>query len=526
MSALKYLFFIRIKNSILDLKKHPSKLILIILFVAIIVMLLFTSNAEKIEFENLRNINELKVIILLLFAFSFIVTIMNGFSSGASFFTMPDINLLFTAPISSKKILLYGLIRQMGTSLWIGLFLFYQYGWLHNIYGINFLELLVIVFGYCVVMFCAQLTSMVIYSFTSNDDTLKKRLKYSIITFLGAIGAIILYNALTSNLSKIEAIVSSANATWVSFIPVIGWLKACVGGVLAHDISLISLVTSLGATGLYVILMVLAISYIRSDFYEDVLQATEVSFSAITAKKEGKISDTPKNVKVGKTGLSKGVGSNVFFYKHLLENRRSGILFMDKNSLIFTVMCIIFSIFMRDTKSMIAPFAFATYMQLFSSSLGRWLRELICPFVYLIPDKAFKKLICITKEYMLHIVIEAVIMFIPIGLIMQATVFEIIVCIIARIGFGVLFMAGNILAERLFGDITNKTLIILFFILTMIILCAPGFVLGALLYVFVLTQMSSTFVILGSTFIWNIAISALIIFICRDILNYAELNNK
>ena len=523
MSALKYLFFTNIKNTIKDLKNHPAKLVLVIFFVALIGLVIFTSNIETKASNEFRNAQELYAGIFALFAASFILNAMTGFSSGASFYSMADISLLFMSPISSKKILIYGLIKQMGTSLWIGFFLFYQYGWMHNTYGLGIYGLIAIFIGYCITMFCAQLTALTIYSYTSNNEGLKKILKTSIVALCSIVVILIIKDALFTDSNKLTAIVESANATWISFIPVVGWLKASTVGIMTFDF--INVAICLIATVAYVIVLVLLVARTNSDFYEDVLQATEVSFSAITAKKEGKISDTPKNVKLGKTGINKGFGPNVFFYKHMLENRRTGLFFIDRTSLIFIALCIFFSLFMKESKSIIPTFAFATYMQVFNVAMGRWIRELTQPYIYMIPESPFKKLICAAKENIFKIIVEAIILFIPVGIMLQAPISEVIICIIARIGFGILFMSGNILIERVLGTLTSKTLIVFLYFIIMILLAAPGFILGVLL-LNIFSFISTTIVILMSAFIWNVLISALIIYICRDILNYAELNNR
>ncbi len=164
-------------------------------------------------------------------------------------------------------------------------------------------------------------------------------------------------------------------------------------------------------------------------------------------------------------------------------------------------------------------------MQVFSISFGRWVKELLLPYVYMIPEPAFKKLINVIKESILKIIFEAIIMFVVIGLILKAPALEIILCIIARIGFGILFIAGNILIERVLGSLTSKTLIMFLYFFIMIIIAVPGFIIG-LLVSFAIKAIPQMVTILGLTFIWNVLISSLIIFLCRDILNCAELNNR
>ncbi len=527
MKALLYLVFTNIKNTIKDLKKHPSKLILVAFFVILLAITIISGNATKQVEAKAGNIEELYAGVFILCAMTFFMNAMTGFSSGASFFSMADVNLLFLTPISTKKILFYGLIQQMSQSFLVGFFIFFQYSWLNGRYGIGMFGLFAILVGFAFTIFCSQLTSMLIYSFTNNNEKLKKILKTSIIIFALIIVAVLAKDVLLSSGNKIEAALNSVNANWVNFIPVVGWIKAVTVSMIKYDF--VQLAIAVVAIIAYIIIFTTIIVKYNVDFYEDVLQATEVSHSAITAKKEGKLSEAPKNVKLGKTGIDKGFGSGVFFYKHMLENRRSGGLIIDKTSIIFMATNLFFTFIfsgISDIESKVIPvFVFSTYMQIFSIATGRWARELILPYIYMIPESAFKKLINVVKESVLKIVVEAIVLFIIIGFILKAQAYEIIFCIIARIGFGILFIAGNVLIERILGSLTSKTLITFLYFVILIVLAVPGFVLGALLAL-ALKTIPELIVVLGTAFVWNILISVLIIYLCRDILNYAELNNR
>lgn len=98
----------------------------------------------------------------------------------------------------------------------------------------------------------------------------------------------------------------------MTFFPVAGWLKAAAGGAIGGEP--LPLVLGLGGTAAYIAALVLLITRTHPDFYEDVLKATEISFSAVTASKEGKMAEpVPANVKVGKTGIGAGRGARRVF---------------------------------------------------------------------------------------------------------------------------------------------------------------------------------------------------------------------
>jgi putative ABC exporter len=529
MKALSYLYFTTIKNSIKELRKNPGKLIAIIFFIAMLALVIFSRSLDSdLPSDNLRNTNELYAIVFALYSYLFIATSLKGLSSGASFYSMADVSLLFSTPISTKRILIYGLIKQMGTSLLVGVFLIYQYAWLNMTYGLSFGGLIVILIGYCIVVFCSQLAAMAIYSFSSNDEKLQAKIKFIIVGLSALVVSYIFYKTVTGTENIIDSAVEATNSFWLNLLPVVGWVKMAVVGVFSANY--IHIISGVGLTLLSIFVIVYAITKIRSDFYEDVLLATEVSHSAITAKKEGNITDARKNVRVGRIGINRGTGADVFFYKHLIENRRSGLFLIDKTSIIFIIISIVYAFFTsnvinQNSENILPIFIFSTYMQIFSTATGRWIRELKMPFVYMIPVNPFLKLIKISKENILKITTEAIILFISIGILLDISPINIAVCIVARIGFGILFMSGNILTERLLGSLNSKVIIMFLYIIIMMILALPGIIIA----IFTATSINMLDPIIAGlliTFIWNILISAFVIFLCRDILNYAELNNR
>lgn len=66
----------------------------------------------------------------------------------------------------------------------LGIFLFYQYGWLHNLYGITMASMVALFLCYTAAVFLGQVTAMTIYTFTSSHEGAQKLLKGLIILCL------------------------------------------------------------------------------------------------------------------------------------------------------------------------------------------------------------------------------------------------------------------------------------------------------------------------------------------------------
>lgn len=183
MSALTYLTLTRLKNGIRDLLRKPARLIYVVFLLALLVFAVQGSGSTYPP-ESYRDLREVVAMATALFLFIFLLTVWNGFSKGGTIFSLSDVNLLFPSPIHRTRTLFYGLLRQISTALLLGIFLFYQYGWLHNLYGITMASMVALFLCYTAAVFLGQVTAMTIYTFTSSHEGAQKLLKGLIILCL------------------------------------------------------------------------------------------------------------------------------------------------------------------------------------------------------------------------------------------------------------------------------------------------------------------------------------------------------
>ncbi|MDF2486709.1 MAG: hypothetical protein K0R46_2877, partial [Herbinix sp.] len=177
MKALSYLMVTRFKNRILSLKRKPAMLVLYLIILAcilfsVVILLVTSKNVERTQFADERILLLILSGLGILYLWIFTNT---GLSTGSSLFTMPDVGLLFVAPISSKKILIYGLISTLGKSLLGSLFIFYQIGNLKANFGYGFKEIFALFLVFALMVLFCQLLSIGIYIF-SNGNPKRKRL--------------------------------------------------------------------------------------------------------------------------------------------------------------------------------------------------------------------------------------------------------------------------------------------------------------------------------------------------------------
>ena len=529
-SPLVYLTVTKLKNQLLAVVKSPAKLAYAILLVALFAFTAFSGSAYDVE--EMRNPQELVAIMTLFYTMMFLMVFASGSSSSNSpMFTLSDVTLLFPAPLSSNKILVYGLVRQLGLSLVLGFFILFQYSWMHGVYGVEPVHLALIIVGYGLTLFFAQLASMASYVRTSGMERAGKTVRYCVF------GAAALYGVWAVLSCREELLALAGGGSYQPLLekgaaffatlpgllfPVSGWAAGLIGGIFAFDWLQAVLCGGLLAA-LFAVLLGLILTC-KNNYYEDVLSTAETAQSAVTAQKEGQLTEVvPKNVKVGKTGLNKGWGASAIYYKHRVENRRSGVFFLSNMALIFDAIVVACAFFMKDA-GLVGILAMSTYMQLFSVALGRFNRELIKPYIYLIPEPPLKKLLYALKESLISDALEAVVLFAVVGLIMEMSPVAAVFCVAARISYSLLFTAGNVLVERVFGMVQSKTLIFLFYFLALLVMAIPG--IAACVAVVILLpvlEVSGGLLALAAV---NVLIAVLVLWLCRNLLQYAELNSR
>ena len=519
MRALSYLLKIRFKNRFKELRRRPAKLILYLGFLALLAFTLATATELELG-QNLRDSRELYAMLLGYFALMYVLGVLPGLGSGATFYTFFDVNLLFPAPISPKRILIYGLIRQLGTSIFSGIFLLFWYNFLRSSFGVTFPQLLVIILGFALIVFSAQLTAMWIYCVSSSSDRRKRLIRWALIALVALPAVWIILPLITTGTEGAMAtIVARAANTRLLAFPVAGWVLALVRGALTGDMLLLTV--GISAISAFLLIFIFVILRMRADYYEDVLLATETTHSAIAAAKEGRMQETGRReVKLGKTGPLRGRGASVFFFKHLRESRRAGRLFFDNQSLLFMAIAIAIAFFMGQGG--FQPFLISSsILMFFSVWTARWVRELSRPYIYLAPQSPFKKLVMVCGETMLKCALESVVIMVAAGFLTGASIPEVGLGILIRLGLSLVFIAATTAIERLFGGVRMPGLVILLYILFIGLLITPGIVLGTIVGILFSAPMTLG---LGIMILWGYGVSFFVIFLCRNMLTWAELN--
>ena len=370
-------------------------------------------------------------------------------------FSMADVNLLFPAPVPPVRILLYGLLRGLSTALMLGLFLLFQYSWVNGQYGVGAGGILLLVLCYGVSVFLGQITATALYAFSSGSAARKRAIRAITACVCLLAAGYALYGAFARMDAPLAALVDCANSPAMRFFPVGGWLAAVMGGVFTGDLGL----TLCGALPVVLlpVLLIALLSRMKRSYYEDVLAATEYQQQVQLTRQSGSIETAPEKGAPGQDGLElRRSALSALYYKHKLEDRRARASLIGVPELIYMAITFAYTFFLRE-EGILPALIFATVMQVTSVMLGRWVKELTRPYIYLIPEPPFQKLLQCLRTSLRGMGVEAVLCMVGVGLIL-ASIGETAAPVLVRFSFGLLFMAGNLMIERLFGGMTSKVL--------------------------------------------------------------------
>ncbi len=519
MMPLVYMITRRTKNSVKEFFKKPSRVLFLSFFLFILIFSFYTTGQSAPSENLLRNRTEFYAIVFALYTYVFFTTAKNGFINGASMFSMADVNLIFTAPLKEKTVLTFGLFQQLGKSLTLGIFILYQSSLINNIYGLPVSSLIAVLIGYGMIVFTGQMFASVIYALTCSDDKMVMRGKIVFYGIFALFIGILVYNTYTSGFS-LENLVNASREKIMYFCPISGFLSFAVQGAIEGDLKYV--ISGIVIFTLLCLIFYFILSKIKGDFYEDVLKATQISHSAITARKEGKVAETaPRNVRTGNVGIGHGYGASAVTHKHRKENKRSNPLLISPVSILMAGFSLIYCLMFSGEN--IALFVINVYTMSMTVCIGRWAKEFTYPYIYLIPESNFRKLLYLLKADIPLMAVESVICFIPLTILSSCSVVEGIAMALARFTFGLLFIGVNLLLQRFSGDSEKKFLSVMLYFLLAVLFSLPAVAVG------IITGMAFPFnpeIVYIFMSILNIGISILLIFLCRNVLEYSEYNNR
>ena len=488
---MRSLFFLTIKawkNRFLQIIKSPGKLIFyLVVALGIAALLIFTivGGGQGMEAGEAADLVWLRGIIFAFLLLSFIPSLLRGLKQGGTLFQMNDVNFLFVSPLRPQTILLYAIIRTIGMTLLGGIFILFQSGGLGAAFGLDFGGLLIIFAGYTIVTLFMQIMTMAIYSYSNGNEARQRIIKIlSIILFapLLAAAGLALIETGGDLFVSLEILVNNPFMAWT---PILGWMSEGTiaflsGNLVAGTLYYGGILAASAALLIY--------SYVGSgEYYEDAMAVTETAFEKLRAAEEGQINavTTPdKKIKVARTGLG-GMGAKALFYKHLRESSRQNRTGLWGGfSFVLVAGAALFA-FINGEGSFFIILNIFLVITLFTTSIGRGLKELYSHYIYMIPASSFSKLIWANVESVFKAAVESVVAFTAAGIILGEAPHIIIAAILVHLLFVFVVLGTQFLFLRLMGSALSPVMQGTVYLLGIALVLAPGLAGGIIAGIFI-----------------------------------------
>ncbi|SHJ77542.1 Putative ABC exporter [Clostridium cavendishii DSM 21758] len=525
MQALRYLFRTSAINYIKVLKRTPSKLIALIFYIAILCFIFFAAALPK-KSNNTISINIVISISVILAFICIFLALINGTKRMATSYLMSDVNLIFTSPIKPQTVLLYGFIKQIKSVLLFSLFLLFQMPNISANFKLAPFGIFVIIISFILLQLLCSFLSMLVYSLVNKSKELQQKANY-FFKFLGifliAFTAISVYGPKNKLLSNTIDFFSGKT---FDYVPIVGWFKIIitqcfVGYNKSFPFLLLLLIISIGIT--------ITILYkLNLDFYEDVLESSEhnETLSKVKTKQIDKKSVVNENLFKYKRKTRK-ITSNynttfarAIMSRHILEYRKTGFGILDFSALIFIGIALGFSFFFPHKDIKILLFFFI-YMTVITSFTGKFNEEVSKHYIFMIPDRAEKKIIYATIGSILKFCSDALFIFIPSALIIKANPIETLLCILSYVSFGAVVTYGSIVNMRFIGALGSKFFSGLLQFVSLILYILPGLIGAGILSVF-FSFLFGKYSIYISFLVWNSLASFVLLQIGKKVLDNLE----
>lgn len=516
MKPLLKLSFLKTKGTIRNLFKNKvSGVFTIIMVLAYggLLVGLFTMDNGAMSSANV----DLHISILLLIGFLAIMLFATLMQSRKALFSGEDAFYLFTGPFTRRQIMRYLTFQTVLQGLLLGLFCLFFFAAFSSGSGTNLIFVLLAYSASVITVWIFLLLTDYLYVLSIGDQKYQKYSKIIPGVIVGFVAVVVLILFVqTGNLKTLFMDFVQSDLFYI--VPVFGWMKLGLIAFVENNYLLAGLGYFLLIAALFGIYS-LFIRY-QGDFYEQALSdSLELSkrLKAVKAGKQDSIAD--KKVKQGVKGKFYQGAYAVMSKNMLLLKKTNG--FITTNDLISIAIYIVVTIAIDIGFGM---FIYMMVIWVFSALQNSDLsKELKNYQIYLIPDKPFNKLIAVIIPTFLKVVLVTSVSFIGVGLYYQQSITMIMMYLLNILSYTSIFISGSVLSIRILKSRSSPMFENFMKMIVMILGAIPSTV---IMTVLLLSYGESMLMV--STYlslVINVAISLLILFICRNMMNGRELNS-
>lgn len=474
-------------NHIREIKSNPKRLVIYLIYLIWIGSLVFNVALRSRKPMDLQMQSGDQILGAIFVGFGTAVIsyfLYRGTMESSTFFTMGDVHLLFPAPVSPKKILLYSMVKQSLSHFFLyGIAILAFMPTITNIARINLQYLPFMYFGYIGLVLAIGPLNFLVFALGSKYH-IQLRLQQGILLLI-IIFILYLGGSIIAAGDLLQGLLQGLNASFLDFLPVIGWSKVVFMTAITgySTFSTVAFVLQL----LFLVCCIVLSYYTADDYYEDTLKATEKR-NLRKQRKQGvekaKRLSLPfikkKNVNVKQVGT----GPWAFFWRSKVENSRSDLHpYLGVWALIFLLAGIAVGFFGAKHNSGLTPVYIANgvtaYIIFIFSASNAGQHELTKPYIYLIPGSNLLKIISSNLTDVIRMIVNILALNIPFWILLKAPLHVIVIMVILVASFYGLNLSSGFLIRVIFPNaLDQKTLFPLFLMLQVILLLVPGIIVG------------------------------------------------
>ncbi|HWR22928.1 MAG TPA: putative ABC exporter domain-containing protein [Feifaniaceae bacterium] len=520
MRAIVYLWMRSLKNRFLLVLKKPAVLVLYLLLFGFAAYMLF-GPAMSSEAPPTKEIAGYSAILFGVFFFIAGMSVMTGLKQGTALFSMADVNFLFVAPVSPRKILLGGILKQAGILLAASVFMIFQYPNMRNAAGLDGYALLGLMAAYALIGFASQILSALLYAFCAGSPKRRSYVNSALLLICaGVVGGFLLF--LPGQGEMQDALTRYFAADAWNYFPFVGWARGLAVSFAAYrwgSAALYAVLTLLGT-----LVCALLLQRTSMDYFEDVLLAAERANQKQEDAKAGRATaqgDVSAKIKRDKGPLY-GTGALAFTGRILREQSRGGVFLLDLYSLGALAGPVMAMLFLPgevlEDGWLWGVLNMSVWMMMFLNTTTGVARELQYPVLYLAPVNAWSKLMAVLLPQLLKALADGV-LFALLGVaLFHGTFPEGVAAVLCYASISLLYMAGMLIVERMLGPSKNKALVITIYIILLLLLVMPGMI-GSMILSESIPGLTTYFLFIA----WNTIVAMLIVLFSRGMLHNMDL---
>jgi len=508
-----------VKNKILSIVKSPKRLI---------AYLFYTAFMAWVVFFNSKNFDMLSPDTMLVYGqggvFLLIFMMAYGLTKKSSiFFKMSEVNLIFTAPVDPRKLLLFTLLKRIPQYLFTSaITLVFLIAMVIGVFNPSTLEVIITGLGYTLVLLILEPLGFCLFAILTKrgNPELSESWVKRIFVFIGFIALVVVLNTIRTDGLSMASIFNGLGNDMLNWIPIIGWGRGLTVTAMTGITSMTYVYIALMI--LMYIMLVCLTYFLGSDYYEDVIGLSEERNQLINEAKQGKnqlkgFHFKKKNVSVKDKYKFSGA---IHWKKKLITAKSDVSVYLSLESLLCVLLAVGGSLFMDSPEStpymVMGGYFYIKFLFSMNTSLDK---ELNRHFFYTIPDNGMKKLIQVSKIDVVRFFINACLIAIVSYAITNVNDIGFVILPFAATMFYVMMLLSSFTLKLFFTSEDFNRLILLFKMFQMIVILLPSLI--TMIVIGALTE-STVLALLGSTVI-NVVITGIFLSLGDVILNRMEL---